>query len=162
MPKIIPLPPQRSEEARLVIYTVAHWLFHENETLEETIAQLRREWPIHDLDDIQRSYFDNGGTFLAIMEGDEVIGTGALRRLEAGVGEIKRVWLLPQYHGQGLGYQMMQRLLDEARHQGYRCVRLCTSPQYQQRAYQFYLRLGFYEIPRYNDDPDDVSLELTL
>lgn len=162
MPEIIPLSPQRNEEARLVIYTVAHWLFHEQETLEETIAQLRREWPIHDLDDIQSSYFDAGGTFLIIVEGDEIIGTGGLRRLEEGVGEIKRLWLLPQYHGHGLGFQMMQRLLEAARQQGYRCVRLCTSPQYQQRAYRFYINLGFIEIPRYNDDPDDVSLELTL
>ncbi len=91
-----------------------------------------------------------------------IIGTGALRKLEEGVGEIKRVWLLPEYQGQGLGYRMMQALIDMARQKGYAKLRLETSPAYQQRAYKFYKKLGFYEIPRYGDDPDDVGMELGL
>lgn len=162
MPEIIPLPPERNEEARAVIYAVAHQLFHSDQSLEETVAQLRAEWPIHDLDDIQRSYVEQGGVFLVVVDGGRIVGTGALRRLEDEVGEIKRLWLLPAYHGQGLGYRVMVELIAEARRRGYTRVRLCTSPKYQQRAYLFYKKMGFYEIPRYNDDPDDVSMELDL
>ena len=77
------------------------------------------------------------------------------------MGEIKRLWLLPAYHGQGLGYRMMLCLIEEARRQGYQALRLETSRQ-QARAYAFYRRLGFYDIPRFGDDPDDVALELLL
>lgn len=162
MPQIIPLDPSRKEEARQVIYLVAHQQFHSEMTLQDTITMYREEWPLHDLDDPQLSYFDNGGTFLVIIEDGRIIGTGGLRRLEEGVGEIKRLWLLFEYHGQGLGYQIMKRLFAVAREKGYQKVRLCTSPKYQQRAFDFYRKLGFYEIPRYNDDPDDVSLEYLL
>jgi putative acetyltransferase len=149
-------------EARQVIYTVAHQTFHEKETLEESLALYALEWPLHDLDDIQKNYFENGGTFLVACDGDRIIGTGALRRLEEKVGEIKRVWLLEEYHGQGLGYRMMVKLLNTARELGYEMVRLQTHPAQQERAFEFYKKLGFYVIPRYGNDPDDVGMELVL
>lgn len=162
MPEIIPLPDGRNEEARLAIYKVAHQMFESHLTLAEAVELFRKEWPIHDMDDPQRSYFENGGTFLVVVDGEEIVGTGGLRCMQEGVGEIKRLWLLPGYHGQGWGYRVMQQLLAEARRRGYAKVRLATSPKYQQRAFDFYCRLGFYEIPRYNDDPDDIGMELAL
>jgi putative acetyltransferase len=162
MPDITPLHPDQTAEAKQVIYTVAHELFHDRETLEETIAYYESFWPLKDIDDFQHSYVENGGAFLVICEGERIIGTGALRRLEESVGEIKRFWLLPQYHGQGLGHQMMQHLLAVAREKCYTRVRLETSPAYQARAFAFYKKMGFIEIPRYGDDPDDVGMELVL
>jgi putative acetyltransferase len=162
MPTIFPLLPTQTAEARRVIYTVAHAIFHDGNTLEEAFAYYEVNWPLPDIADFQQSYVENGGTFLVTMDGERIIGTGALRRMEDRVGEIKRLWLLPEYQGQGLGYQMMMQLLSAARAQGYLKVRLQTSPAYQQRAFAFYQRLGFYEIPRYGKDPDDSGMELNL
>lgn len=162
MAEILPMRPDQATEARRVIYTTAHTVFDEHRTLEETIAVYESRWPIPDVEDFQRVYLEAGGVFLVTVEKGRIIGTGALKRLEEGVAEIKRVWLLPEYHGEGWGYRMMAALLDAARERGYRQVRLETSPAYQQRAYEFYKRLGFREIPRYGDDPDDVGMELDL
>ncbi len=162
MVEITPLRPGEVEEARRVIYTVAHTQFNQTSTLEDTIIHFATSWPLRDLDDFEHRYVENGGTFLATRDGGRIIGTGALRRLEDGVGEIKRLWLLPEYQGQGLGYKMMTRLLAVARENGYQKVRLETSPAYQPQAVAFYRRLGFYEIPRYGDDPDDIGMELVL
>ncbi len=145
-----------------MIYAVAHALFHDRETLDESIAYYRQKWSLPDIDNYQQHYVDNGGAFLVMSDAGRIIGTGALHRLEDQVGEIKRLWLLPEYQGQGLGYQMMQALLAVARANGYTKVRLETSPAYQPRAFQFYRQLGFYEIPRYGDDPDDVGMEMEL
>jgi hypothetical protein len=41
-------------------------------------------------------------------------------------------------------------------------MRLETDRLVQARAVEFYKRLGFYEIPRYGDDPDDMGMELIL
>jgi len=149
-------------EAKFVIYSTAHELFHEQDTLEEAVAYYTQTWALLDIDDFQNSYLSNGGTFLVISEGGRIIGTGALRRLEEKIGEIKRLWLLPEYQGQGLGYRMIMQLLALAREKGYTRLRLQTSPAYQARAFNFYLRLGFYEIPRYSDDEADVGMELVL
>ena len=161
-PSITPLRPEQVAEAKHVIYTVAHQVFHDRDTLEESIAYYEANWTLKDVDDFQHSYVENGGTFLVTTDGGRIIGTGALRRLEDTIGEIKRLWLLPEYQGRGLGYRMMTRLLAFAREQGYAKIRLETSSSYQARAYQFYRRMGFQDIPRFGDDPDDVALELVL
>jgi GNAT superfamily N-acetyltransferase len=54
------------------------------------------------------------------------------------------------------------RLFDHAREMGYHTMRLETNPHSQQRAFAFYKKLGFAEIPRYGDDVDDVGMEKFL
>ncbi len=162
MPEIISLRPDQVAEARRVIYLTARALFEPKLSIEEAVALFEKDWPIRDVANFQQSYVENGGAFLVICEDGRIIGTGALRKLEDGVGEIKRLWLLPEYQGQGLGYRMMLALYKIARENGYRKLRLETSPVYQQRAFAFYKKLGFREIPRYGDDPDDVGMELEL
>ena len=161
-PTITQMRPEQVAEAKQVIYTVAHEVFHDKDTLEESIAYYESSWTLKDVEDFEHSYMENGGTFLVTTDRGRIIGTGALRRLEDTVGEIKRLWLLPEYQGRGLGYRMMTRLLEAAREQGYTKLRLETSSSYQRRAYQFYQRLGFYDIPRFGDDPDDVAMEMVL
>jgi putative acetyltransferase len=153
---------EQAAEARLVIYSVAHDLFHEYDSLEESISGYSRDWPLHDLDDLQKNYFDNGGTFLVLSDEGKIVGTGALNKLEEGVAELRRLWFLREYQGKGLGYQMVLQLLAFARQNGYSRVRLETNPEFQTRAYELYKRMGFYEIPAYGDENCDIGMELIL
>ena len=162
MVDITPLLPHETNEARLVIYATAHALLNNFATLDEAVTHFRKDWPLRDIDDYQKIYVENCGTFLVTRKDGRIIGTGALRRLEDQVVEVKRLWLLPEFQGQGHGYRMMMRLLDIAREKGYTTVRLETSATYQKNAILFYKRLGFYEIPRFGDDPDDVAFEMPL
>jgi putative acetyltransferase len=114
------------------------------------------------MDDVQRAYFDNHGIFLVMLEDDELIGTGAVCRINSQICELKRVWLLFEYHGRGLGYRMMQQLLSFARVQGYRKIRLETDRNHQAHAYHFYKRVGFHEIPRYSENEEDAAMEMLL
>jgi ribosomal protein S18 acetylase RimI-like enzyme len=162
MPETVFLDPQLVPAARHMIYTVAHVIFPSERSLAEDLVFFHENWPLHDMDDIQHNYFDNGGTFLAVLEKGQIIGTGAIRWLAPGVCELKRFWFLPEYHGSGLGGELLQRLMQIAREKGYDCMRLETSPRYQPRAYAFYHKFGFYDIPRYGDDPDDIGMEKRL
>lgn len=165
---IATIQPDQVEEARRLLHATAFTIFQDASTLEEAYAYYAEHWPLRDLDDGCRHYFENDGVFYVMMETAEgeargrIIGTGALRRLEEGVCELKRLWFAPEYQGKGLGYQMMTRLLAVAREKGYQKMRLCTSPLYQAKAVSFYKRLGFYEIPLYGDDEEDISMELVL
>ncbi len=163
--EITPLRRDQVTEAKKVIYTTAYNIWHDRETLDETIAIYQAEWPLSDIDDFENKYVDNGGTFLVIADGGRIIGTGALHRLEDKVAEIKRLWLLPEYQGQGLGYRMMEQLMTIAREKGYTKLRLETTPAYQVKAYYFYKKLGFHDIPRYSENAEDdgqVGMELDL
>jgi putative acetyltransferase len=91
-----------------------------------------------------------------------MICTCAVRRHKEEICELKRLWLLHEYHGQGLGYRMLQELLSIAREMGYRRIRLETDPIAQSRALEFYKRFGFYEIPGYSERTDEVAMEMVL
>jgi putative acetyltransferase len=113
------------------------------------------------MDDVESRYYENGGTFLVILNGEQVIGSGALRRLEDETAELKHMWLLEVYHGQGIGYRLIKKLIDFARSNGYVRIHLQTSPE-QVRALDFYRKVGFQEIPCYNEDFSEISMELVI
>jgi putative acetyltransferase len=148
--------------AKQLIYRVAHQVFNDTRSLEESIAFYESHDQMHDLDNLQDSYFSNHGIFLVITNDDQIIGTGAIRKIDDEICELKRLWLSFEYHGKGLGYRMMQELLSFAREKGYQRIRLETDPDYQSRAFEFYKRVGFYEIPRYSDNEDDIAMEMIL
>ena len=148
--------------AKQVVYRVAFVIFGSSRSLEEFIAYHESIHELKDMDDIRKSYFDNGGTFLGMFEDEEMICTGALRRIDDGTCELKRLWLLNEYHGQGLGYRMLQELLTIARGIGYKRVRLETDPVAQSRALEFYKRAGFYEIPSYSNRGGEQAMEMYL
>ena len=162
MIEIRPIQSHEIEAAKRVILTVAYELFKGADTLEESIAKHSAQGKLRDMDNIQKNYFENRGTFLVTLDNKRIIGTGAIRFLKEDVCELKRMWLLSDYHGRGLGYRMIQKLFKNARAMEYKAMRLETDPVFQRRAVNFYKRLGFYEIPRYGDDPDDMGMELIL
>jgi len=148
--------------AKRLIYRVAHQVFQDTRPLEESIQFYESQGELHDMDDIEQSYLENGGIFLVMTHEDQLIGTGAIRKLDDETCELKRLWLLFEYHGQGLGYRMIQELFAFARKKGYQRVRLETDREYQSRALNLYERLGFYEIARYSDNEEDIAMELIL
>lgn len=149
-------------DAKRVVYRVAFVIFGGGRPLEEFITYHESIHELKDMDDIQKSYFENGGTFLGMFQDGEMICTGALRRIDDEICELKRLWLLNEYHGQGLGYRMLQELLTIARDMGYRRMWLETDPVAQSRALEFYKQSGFHEIPSYSDRGDEQAMELVL
>lgn len=154
--------PDEAAAAKQVIYRVAHEIFNDPLPLEDSIAYHESRGELKDLDDIQQNYFENGGIFLIMLDGSQPICTGAIRKFKDDVCELKRLWLLTDHHDKGLGHRMLQELLAFAREKGYRKVWLQTDAIYQSRALDFYRRIGFYEIPRYTAQTDDVSMEMML
>src|SRR5438034_3035279 len=112
MIKLRPIQPDEWTQAKRIVYRVAHVIFNDPRTLEDSIAYFEARHELKDMDDIQKDYFENGGTFLALFDHDELIGTGAIRKFDEETCELKRLWLLHEYHGQGLGYRILQELLS--------------------------------------------------
>lgn len=162
MIKIRRIEPDEVVVAKELIYRVAHQVFHDTRALEESIAFYESQGELHDMDNLQKDYFDSNGVFLVMTDEDQIIGTGAIRKIDTDICELKRLWLLSEYHGKGLGYRMMQELFAFAREKKYQRMWLETDRNHQNRAFNFYKRLGFDEIPRYSDNEDDIAMEMIL
>lgn len=161
MINILPIQPHQIEDAKYIISAVAQRIFEPDKTVQYFYDVLEEERELHDVDNFQQEYFDNRGLFLVVMDDKKLVGTGAIKKLEENIAELKRLWLIEEYHGQRIGYQVVSQLLDFARAHGYEKVRLQTS-QKQERAVRFYKQFGFYEIPSYRESMDDISMEMGL
>jgi len=116
-----------------------------------------------ELAELPGAYSPPRGRLLVAVDNDTLAGSVALRPLEDGSAEMKRLYLREDYRGQGLGAKLVHAAISEARAAGYRLLRLDTLPK-MQTAQKLYESLGFRNIARYNTTPgNDVRfLELDL
>jgi len=92
------------------------------------------------------------GEILLAHAADVVVACGALRELEPGVGEIKRVYVRADHRGPGFGPRLTRALLERASELGYERVRVDTLPT-MAAAIEFYQELGFVPMPAYWPHP---------
>jgi DNA-binding MarR family transcriptional regulator/ribosomal protein S18 acetylase RimI-like enzyme len=93
----------------------------------------------------------NGGLLIAWLFG-EPVACGAIRTLQPGIGEIKRMWVSPRMRGLGVGRRLLGELERVARKRKMRAVRLDTNESLSE-AIRLYRVSGYREIERFNDNP---------
>jgi ribosomal protein S18 acetylase RimI-like enzyme len=93
------------------------------------------------------------GRLLLARLGGDLAGCVALHPLEPGICEMKRLYVRPQFRGQGLGKALLNAVLAEARAIGYQRIRLDTVEPIMQDAVRMYRAYGFFEIAPYRENP---------
>lgn len=95
------------------------------------------------------------GIFVVAYRARAPIGCGAVRRLDEGVGEVKRMYVVPAARGARVGASILAALEREARALG--IVRLVLETgERQHEAVALYRRAGFVEIPRFGEYVDSA------
>ena len=92
------------------------------------------------------------GRLLLARDQDEAAGCVAMRPLMDGTCEMKRLYVRPRFRAEGVGRQLAERVIAEARSAGYRRMYLDTLPT-MAGAQRMYERLGFRDIPAYRYNP---------
>ena len=95
-------------------------------------------------------YQQPGGALLIAKVDGDIAGCAALRRLDEHTGEMKRLYVRPDYRRFGLGKLLVEAIIQAAHQAGYRELRLDTLPS-MASAQGLYRRHGFTEIAPYND-----------
>ncbi|MFR7790013.1 MAG: GNAT family N-acetyltransferase [Angelakisella sp.] len=106
-----------------------------------------------------RKYAPPHGRLYLVCTGSTPVGCAALKALDDTRCEMKRLYVRPEYRGQGIARALVHQLMQEARVAGYRQMVLDTFP-FLPEAITLYKREGFYEIERYNDNPMPGSVYL--
>ena len=91
-----------------------------------------------------------GGLLLVARRDGTVLGCAGLRLLAAGLGEVTRMFVLPQARRQGTGQQLLAAVEDAARRLQVTRLRLDTS-DYLTEARQLYARNGYQDVAPFSD-----------
>ena len=92
------------------------------------------------------------GRLLVAVDEDRLAGCVALRRIDARVCEMKRLYVRPAHRGTGLGRKLAEAVIAAAREIGYAKMRLDTLPS-MIAAIKLYDSLGFADTQPYRFNP---------
>lgn len=101
--------------------------------------------------------------FVAYLDGQPV-GCGGVQLFGEEYAELKRMYVRPQFRGQGVGKQLLAHLQALAYKRGLRVLRLETGV-FQTEAIGLYQRFGFRRIPPFSpyfEDPVSLCMEKRL
>ncbi len=120
-------------------------------------AELDRRFPtgfdadgaaVHD----RRALRPPDGAFVVVRDDAALVGCGGVQRIDDGTGEIKRMWIHPDWRGLGLGRRLLDHLEQVALGLGRARVVLDTNGTLTE-AIAMYGAAGYVAIERYNDNP---------
>jgi len=114
-----------------------------------------------ELESLPGRYAVPEGCLLVAENKDSIVGCVAVRKIEGGVCEMKRLFIRPEYRGTGIGRRLAMEIIQTAIRLGYSRMRLDTTPS-MNAATSLYRSLGFYDTAPYcyNPVPGAVYLEL--
>ena len=117
-----------------------------------------------ELADLPGDYATPNGRLLLAYDDNESAGCVALRKIDDGICEMKRLFVRDKFRGQGLGRSLIDAIISEAKDIGYKRMRLDTLPPKMNDAIALYRSFGFKEIKPYykNPVPGAIFMELNL
>lgn len=120
---------------------------------QQIVDRALRDYGLHvvldvddrDLTDLEQYYDAKGGAFEVIELGGAPVGVVSWRAGEGGVVELKKLYLLAEARGHGIGRRAVERVIALARVAGARAIVLETAGRLTE-AVALYRRMGFQPV----------------
>ena len=112
----------------------------------------------------QFNMLDKINEAIVVYRDDKPIGAGAIRYYDDKTAELKRVFVIPDEQGNGVGTLLVGKLIEWARELGYEKMILETGELLAESCH-VYKKLGFVKIPNYGayaDMPESLCMGLDL
>ena len=117
-----------------------------------------------EITDLPGEYVLPDGRLYLVYADEKLAGCVALRKLDADICEMKRLFVRDRFRGQKIGVALIKQVIDDAREIGYKYLRLDTFPAKMGKAVSLYEAHGFRQIDPYYDNPfaGVLFMELSL
>lgn len=102
-----------------------------------------------------------GRLYIVKMDG-KYIGCIALRKIDDGICEMKRLYLTEDARGKGIGNKLIELIIQDAKNIGYKKMRLDTIKEKMPKAVSLYESHGFHKIEQYYNNPNPHTLFMEL
>lgn len=112
--------------------------------------------PYNSLDDIH--------DVIVVYDRDKAIGCASFKRYDDECAEVKRVFICDEYRGKGISKELMEKLENAARKEGYSYFVL-ESGEPLIAAMKLYRAIGYYLIPNYGqyvNMPESICMKKNL
>ena len=100
----------------------------------------------------------NGRLLLATAQDGALVGCGVIRLIRPDAAELKRMYVRPDAQGHGLGRQLFEACIAEARHMGCREI-YADTVKGNTGMLNMYEKYGFSYISRYPENPNPAALD---
>ncbi len=114
-----------------------------------------------ELAELPGDYASPDGRLILVYHRQTPVGCVALRKIDSQICEMKRLYVRPEFRGEGFGRALAETALEEAKKIGYRFMRLDTVPEMKE-AISLYESIGFKKIPPYRDNPVPGAIYLEI
>ena len=115
--------------------------------MEGEFPEAAASYPVADLDPIRDHYGALGEAFFVAVDGDDVVGTAAVKRDDERTALLRRIFVSPKCRKQKIGYRLIQRAIEFCSEVGYQEVVLKTTAD-MKAANKLCLENGFQEKAR--------------
>ncbi|MGI5399253.1 GNAT family N-acetyltransferase [Streptomyces sp. CA-135486] len=135
--------------------------------LNEHVQQMRSITPLEskhalDLDGLRKPEV----TFWSVMDGDTLVGCGAIKRLDAGHAELKSMRTTPTRKRSGIASLLLEHITTEAKRMGFTRLSLETgAAEFFLPARKLYEKFGFIPcepFAEYQPDPNSTFMTRML
>lgn len=105
-------------------------------------------------------------TFWTVWDDEALVGCGALKEIDAELGELKSMRTSSKHKQRGIASMLLQHVIGEAKRRGYRRLSLETgSMPFFEPAIKMYAKFGFETcgpFSSYEEDPNSVFMTMAL
>ena len=153
-------------------YIIRNASNEDGKSVQQVVFSVLREYGLRpdehgkdsDLSNIELNYFSNNGYFgiVEFKPDGSIVGTFGLIRIDEYTCELRKMYLLKQARGKGVGKAMLEHAIQVAHEKKYRRIILETISPLKE-AISLYRKRGFKEMPSADiNDRVDQAFQLTI
>jgi ribosomal protein S18 acetylase RimI-like enzyme len=141
------------ESAMTLFIEYSNWL-----NIDLTFQKFDKE-----LKTLKTMYGDPFGCIILCKSENDFVACVAVRKIDEGVAEFKRMYVKPEFQRKGIGENLLKMSISFAREKGFEVIKLDTLNT-MKPAMSLYIKHGFVETSAYyfNPEPTAVYFELKL